>query len=77
MSLFVDTGVWSLALRRDRPDHPAVGFLADALRRAETVFTTGLVPQEILQGYELVLLTTDRDFEHMWGHVPLRLCEVG
>lgn len=51
MSLFVDTSVWSLALRRDRPDHPTVDLLAGALRRGETICTTGLVLQEILQGF--------------------------
>lgn len=56
MNLFVDTSVWSLALRRDRPDggeagSPAVPFLEDALRRSATVFTTGLVLQELLQGF--------------------------
>lgn len=130
MTLFVDTSVWSLALRRDSPEHPAVDFLGDALRRAESICTTGLVLQEILQGFrgarerdaiierlsslpllvpdredhvaaadlrstcrrhgvqvgtidallarlclrhDLLLLTTDRDFEHMARHVPLRL----
>ena len=52
MRLFVDTSVWSLALRRDAPpDHPAVTRLGDALIRGEHVFTTGLVLQELLQGF--------------------------
>ena len=52
MKLFVDTSVWSLALRRDTPpDHPAVTRLGDALGRGETVFSTGLVLQELLQGF--------------------------
>ena len=52
MKLFVDTSVWSLALRRDTaPDHPAVTRLGDALIRGEHVFTTGLVLQELLQGF--------------------------
>ena len=51
MSLFVDTSVWSLALRRDSPpDVPEVGRLRDALEYGETVCTTGLVLQELLQG---------------------------
>lgn len=52
MSLFVDTSVWSLALRRDAP--PAVSeveFLSRALRTGETIVTTGLVLQELLQGF--------------------------
>ena len=52
MRLFVDTSVWSLALRHDAPpDHPAVTRLGDALIRGEHVFTTGLVLQELLQGF--------------------------
>lgn len=130
MTLLVDTSVWSLALRRDHPDHPTVAFLLGALRRAEPICTTGLVLQEVLQGfqgakardaildrfsslpllvphrddhvaaadlrttcrrhgvqvgtvdallarlclrYDLAMLTTDRDFEHMARYVPLRL----
>ena len=52
MKLFVDTSVWSLALRRDAPaDHPTVARLGDALARGEQVFSTGLVLQELLQGF--------------------------
>ena len=53
MKLFVDTSVWSLALRRDAPpEHPAVTRLGDALTRGESrVFSTGLVLQELLQGF--------------------------
>lgn len=52
MSLFVDTSVWSLALRRDRPDGSAeVAMLVRALEGGEALFTTGLVLQEILQGF--------------------------
>ena len=52
MKLFVDTSVWSLALRRDAPpDHPAVTRLGDALTGGEAVFSTGLVLQELLQGF--------------------------
>ena len=131
MDLFVDTSVWSLALRRDAtPDEPAVERLRQALDVGEGVFTTGLVLQELLQGFhgpnardaiverfgalpllmpdradhvdaaelrnvcrrhgitvgpidallaglcrrhDLVMLTTDRDFELMARHVDLRL----
>jgi predicted nucleic acid-binding protein len=52
LSLFVDTSVWSLAFRRDRP--AAIGEVSE-LRRAieagEQLFTTGLVLQELLQGF--------------------------
>lgn len=52
MDLFIDTSVWSLALRRDaRSDVPAVARLRDALETGEGVFTTGLVLQELLQGF--------------------------
>lgn len=75
MNVFVDTSVWSLALRRDDvPSMPEI----DALKRAlETgsVVTTGLVLQELLQGFPkpqtqaqiahyfaaLPMLTPDRD----------------
>jgi len=48
VSLLVDTSVWSLAFRRDvQPGLPEVG----ALLGAEQVFTTGLVLQDVLQGF--------------------------
>ena len=52
MSLFVDTSVWSLALRRDDPqDGKEVKLLHRALSEGIVVFTTGLVLQELLQGF--------------------------
>ena len=52
MDLFVDTSVWSLALRRDfGADEMAVERLRDALETGEGVFTTGLVLEELLQGF--------------------------
>ena len=52
MSLFVDTSVWSLALRRDRPHaSQEVKLLYRALSDGISVFTTGLVLQELLQGF--------------------------
>jgi hypothetical protein len=52
VSLFVDTSVWSLALRRDAPElTPEVAELRRAVRGTETIFTTGLVLQELLQGF--------------------------
>ena len=52
MTLLVDTSVWSLALRRDAAAaEPAVGHLKDALLGSEVVVTTGLVLQELLQGF--------------------------
>ena len=52
MSLLVDTSVWSLAFRRDT-DVVAmeVKTLQHALEGADQVFRTGLVLQELLQGF--------------------------
>ena len=50
--MFVDTSVWSLALRRDSaPEGPEVGRLREALGGGETIHTTGVVLQELLQGF--------------------------
>jgi predicted nucleic acid-binding protein len=52
MSLLVDTSVWSLAFRRDaKVLGPEVTALRHALEGADQVFTTGLVLQELLQGF--------------------------
>ena len=52
MSLFVDTSVWSLALRRDRASAaPEVVTLRRALESGDAVVTTGLILQELLQGF--------------------------
>lgn len=52
LSLFVDTSTWSLALRRDRAENiPQVRALVRALETGERVVTTGLVLQELLQGF--------------------------
>ncbi len=52
MTLLVDTSVWSLALRRDRDgDVPQIQALRAALEGDEIVVTTGLVLQELLQGF--------------------------
>jgi predicted nucleic acid-binding protein len=52
VTLFVDTSVWSLALRRDAPaPGPEVDALRDALPGSAVVVTTGLVLQELLQGF--------------------------
>ena len=50
MSLLVDTSVWSLAFRRDEPSTaPAVRALRQALESGETLVTTGVILQELLQ----------------------------
>jgi predicted nucleic acid-binding protein len=52
VNLFVDTSVWSLALRRDQPpDEPTVTRLREALVGGDPILTTGLVLQELLQGF--------------------------
>lgn len=52
MTLFVDTSVWSLALRRDADaSAPEVGVLRGALEGGETIVTTVLILQELLQGF--------------------------
>ena len=76
MSLFVDTSVWSLSLRRDaHSSAKEVRALIRAIETGETILTTGLVLQELLQGFsgpkareqildrfaEVPLLAPDRD----------------
>lgn len=52
MTLLVDTSVWSLALRRDvEVSAPEVHRLKEALLGEDVVVTTGLVLQELLQGF--------------------------
>lgn len=52
MSLFVDTSAWSATLRRDQPkDAPQVHALIRALETGEQIVSTGLVLQELLQGF--------------------------
>ena len=48
----MDTSVWSLALRRDAPASVReVSVLVRAIENGEALFTTGLVLQELLQGF--------------------------
>jgi predicted nucleic acid-binding protein len=50
--MFVDTSVWSLAFRRDQVSTaPQVRELRNALEGGETIVVTGLVLQELLQGF--------------------------
>ena len=134
MSLFVDTSVWSLLLRRDQPrDCPEVRALVSAIDRGDRILSTGLILQELLQGFsgpkarlqiterfaafplltpdredhiaaaelrnrcrrrgvqagtidaliaqlcirhELLLLTTDGDFEHIAKHESLKIWQT-
>jgi predicted nucleic acid-binding protein len=52
VTLLVDTSVWSLAFRRDTESlAPQVAALQGALGGGESVVTTGLILQELLQGF--------------------------
>jgi predicted nucleic acid-binding protein len=52
LSIFVDTSVWSLAFRRDSPSSAVeVRALVQSIEAGETILTTGLVLQELLQGF--------------------------
>lgn len=52
LTLFVDTSVWSIALRRDAPVTALErGELVRAIEAGEELVTTGLVLQELLQGF--------------------------
>jgi predicted nucleic acid-binding protein len=52
VNLLVDTSVWSLALRRDKPNRvPELEMLTEQLTSGDPVFTTGIVLQELLQGF--------------------------
>ena len=88
MTLLVDTSVWSLALRRDaEAAGPEVQELRDALFGSGVIVTTGLVLQELLQGFSgakaqtqiierfaaLPLLQPDRD-DHIGAAVLRNKC---
>lgn len=49
----MDTSVWSIAFRRDAPhsDAPQARFLVEALAGGQLIVSTGLVLQELLQGF--------------------------
>ena len=55
MTLFVYTSVWSLAFRRDARASPPSSVEVLALRQAlegdDTIVTTGVILQELLQGF--------------------------
>lgn len=52
MGLLVDTSVWSLAFRRDSDsDLAEVIELKRALESGDDIFVTGLILQELLQGF--------------------------
>jgi predicted nucleic acid-binding protein len=52
VNLFVDTSVWSLAFRRDAASDAAeVLALREAIESGDTIVTTGVILQELLQGF--------------------------
>ena len=52
MTLLVDTSVWSLAFRRDAMSPvPEVLALRQALESGEAIVSTGVILQELLQGF--------------------------
>jgi predicted nucleic acid-binding protein len=52
VTLLVDTSVWSLAFRRDgNSDSSSVDALRAALAGGNSIVTTGLILQELLQGF--------------------------
>ena len=70
MTLLVDTSVWSLALRRDIADTSKEVFaLREALEGADSVVTTGLVLQELLQGFRGA--TDKESIIERFGALPL------
>ena len=86
LSLFVDTSVWSLAFRRDAPAAADERLeLVRAIEAGEELLTTGLVLQELLQGFSgprdrkqildrfaaLPLLVPDRH-----DHIDAPVCET-
>jgi hypothetical protein len=50
MALFVDTSVWSLGWRRNAPPDSGIPTVA-ALDAMEPIVATGLILQELLQGF--------------------------
>ena len=65
MTLLVDTSVWSLAFRRDgEVDRPEVEALRAALLAGDRLVTTGVIVQELLQGFRGPL-QADRLFERL------------
>jgi len=52
VGLLVDTSVWSLAMRRDeQPNSPELKLLMKALDSGEEIYSTGVILQELLQGF--------------------------
>ncbi len=116
MNILVDTSVWSLALRRNKiPELPEIKVLHHILLEPNRIVTTGIIVQELLQGfsgptladhiesaeirntcrrsgiqigtvdaliaqlcikYDLLLLSTDKDFQYAARHIPLKFYQA-
>jgi predicted nucleic acid-binding protein len=70
VNVLVDTSVWSLALRRDAPPNVTeTQILARCLERQDVLFSTGIIVQELLQGFRGPK-QRDRIIEH-FSNLPL------
>jgi len=70
MSLLVDTSVWSLAFRRDiRSSAPEVDALRAAIDGGDAIVSTGLILQELLQGFAGP--RARKDIVHRFAALPL------
>lgn len=75
MNVLVDTSVWSLALRRDTPpDIKETQILTRCLQRKDAIFSTGIIVQELLQGFRGAK-QHDRIVEYL-GSLPLIVPEL-
>lgn len=67
-----------LYLEPGREDHVAAAELGNRMRAAGIqVGTVDALIAQLAIGHELVLLSTDRDFEHIAAHAPLSLWRPG
>jgi predicted nucleic acid-binding protein len=73
VGLFIDTSVWSLALRRGASFAEAAELRNTCRRNGIQVGTVGALLAQVCRRHDLVLLSTDRAFESMARHVDLRL----
>lgn len=70
MTLLVDTSVWSLAFRRDAESTaPEVKALRAAIGGGDSIVTTGLILQELLQGFAGP--RARKDIVHRFAALPL------
>ena len=76
MNLFVETSVWQRALRRDDSlSCPEVELLVQQLESGGPVFTTGIVLQELLQGFSGA--NAHRAIVERFAHLPFVVPDRG